>query len=409
MPYAAPLKLAFPTIFSVCSFLPVSAWAEGNITNYLTPYAQLRYRFEQVDQDGKAKDADASTLRTKLGIKTKPYEGLSLTLEGLNVSRLGPEHFDDTVHSKTQYPIVADPNGTRLNQLFIDWNGPYKSNLRFGRQIINYDNQRFVGASDWRQNDQTFDGGKIDIAAIDHLAASYVYLTHIQRVFGTESSVGDWHTHSHLLNLTYDGGAYGKLTGYGYLLDLDDSDTLSSKTFGLRYTGKYTVDEASKLALTWELEGAHQSDYGENPNRFSLNYWLVQPGFQWGRFAFSAAVETLGSDGIHAFQTPLATLHAFNGWADKFTTTPANGLQDNSVQASVALPVPAWLEKAQAIGQWHDFNAENISQNYGHEIDLMLKVNFLSHYEAGLKLARYNAQHFATDTDKAMVWLSANY
>ena len=36
----------------------------------------------------------------------------------------------------------------------------------------------------------------------------------------------------------------------------------------------------------------------------------------------------LGSDGgVAAFQTPLATLHAFNGWADLFLTTPARGLR----------------------------------------------------------------------------------
>ena len=38
-------------------------------------------------------------------------------------------------------------------------------------------------------------------------------------------------------------------------------------------------------------------------------------------------------------QTPLATLHAFNGWADMFLTTPANGLQDLYFRASYTLPM----------------------------------------------------------------------
>ncbi len=39
--------------------------------------------------------------------------------------------------------------------------------------------------------------------------------------------------------------------------------------------------------------------------------------------------ELLGSDdGVAAFQTPLATLHKFNGFADQFLVTPAGGLQD---------------------------------------------------------------------------------
>ena len=35
-----------------------------------------------------------------------------------------------------------------------------------------------------------------------------------------------------------------------------------------------------------------------------------------------------GSEREGQFQTPLATLHAFNGWADKFLSTPVNGIED---------------------------------------------------------------------------------
>ena len=39
--------------------------------------------------------------------------------------------------------------------------------------------------------------------------------------------------------------------------------------------------------------------------------------------------ELLGSDdGKVAFNTPLATKHKFNGWADKFLGTPKEGLED---------------------------------------------------------------------------------
>ncbi|EIL96107.1 putative lipoprotein, partial [Rhodanobacter thiooxydans LCS2] len=41
--------------------------------------------------------------------------------------------------------------------------------------------------------------------------------------------------------------------------------------------------------------------------------------------------EHLGGNGRHALQTPLATLHAFNGWDDQFGVTPAGGLEDRYV------------------------------------------------------------------------------
>jgi len=48
--------------------------------------------------------------------------------------------------------------------------------------------------------------------------------------------------------------------------------------------------------------------------------------------------EVLEGNGAIGFATPLATLHAFNGWADMFLTTPANGLKDLYFRASYALP-----------------------------------------------------------------------
>ena len=43
----------------------------------------------------------------------------------------------------------------------------------------------------------------------------------------------------------------------------------------------------------------------------------------------SVGFESLGSDdGVMGFRTPLATLHKFQGTADKFLVTPPGGLED---------------------------------------------------------------------------------
>ncbi len=49
----------------------------------------------------------------------------------------------------------------------------------------------------------------------------------------------------------------------------------------------------------------------------------------------------LEGNGAIGFATPLATLHIFNGWADLFLTTPANGLKDLYFQAGYSLPAEA--------------------------------------------------------------------
>ena len=38
--------------------------------------------------------------------------------------------------------------------------------------------------------------------------------------------------------------------------------------------------------------------------------------------------EVLEGDGRGSFITPLATAHAFQGWADRFLTTPLDGIKD---------------------------------------------------------------------------------
>ena len=39
-------------------------------------------------------------------------------------------------------------------------------------------------------------------------------------------------------------------------------------------------------------------------------------------------------NGVKGFTTPLATLHKFQGWADKFLATPVNGIEDEYVNLS---------------------------------------------------------------------------
>ncbi len=116
-----------------------------------------RYRYEYVDQDGLANNADAHTVRTRLGYETGKFYNFSALLELEDVTGLGGEDYNDTINGKTTYPVVADPEDTNINRALISYTGLPQTNLSFGRQTINLDNQRFVGAVGWRQNDQTFD------------------------------------------------------------------------------------------------------------------------------------------------------------------------------------------------------------------------------------------------------------
>lgn len=378
-----------------------------------TPSLDIRYRFEHVDQAGFAKDARASTLRTKLGYKTGELHGFSVMLEAENITAIGSQPYNNTVNGKTAYPVVADPTGTEMNKAYLQYTGFSDTVLRIGRQDHNLDNQRFIGTVGWRQNDQMYDSAAIINSSLQDTTLVYSYVANVNRIFGDDHPFGDLETKTHVINASYDGWEYGKLTGYGYLIDLDDSAVagLSSKTFGARFTGSLPIEKDFKLLYTAEY--ARQSDHGDNPTNYDADYWTLEGGVGYKGLTVKAGYEELGSDngGTVSFQTPLATLHKFNGWADKFLATPATGLED--MYGSVFYKVDGTdneLFDGTTFGVvYHDFGAETGGADYGHEWNALIKRNFMEHYSVMLKYADYEADTFATDTQKLWLQLGAKF
>lgn len=64
--------------------------------------------------------------------------------------------FDSGAGARRDRPAVIDPAGVELNQLWLAWKGE-RGGATLGRQRLQLDNQRWVGNSGWRQNEQTFD------------------------------------------------------------------------------------------------------------------------------------------------------------------------------------------------------------------------------------------------------------
>ena len=124
------------------------AGAKSEFTKALTegkPILDARYRYEYVDQDGLADEANAHTVRTRLGYETGKFKDFSALLEFENITDIGGEHYNDTINGKATYPTVADPEDTALNRLQLTYTGLPDTALVLGRQNIVLDNQRFVG------------------------------------------------------------------------------------------------------------------------------------------------------------------------------------------------------------------------------------------------------------------------
>src|SRR4051812_7204245 len=164
------------------------------------PIIDLRLRSESVDQAGMAEDADALTLRARLGFETGKAYDTSLLAEGDFLTPFD-SHYNSTVNGKTAYPIVADAETYEINRLQLTNTSFADTAITLGRQRINLDDQRFVGNVGWRQNEQTYDGLRVVNKSVKNLTVDVTYLDQVNRVFGKDSPVGRYHGDNYLANV----------------------------------------------------------------------------------------------------------------------------------------------------------------------------------------------------------------
>lgn len=384
--------------------LAAQANADTGITEALTggkTTLDARYRLETVNQENALKDATASTIRLRLGYETGQYAGFGLMAEAESLTALGGKAYNSTINGKSNYSVVADPEFTEINQAYVSYSGLPGTKLKYGRQRLTLDNHRFVGNVGWRQNEQTFDAFTVVNQSLPDTTITGGYIYNVNRVFSDRSPVGDFKTRAPLLNVNYKGWSMGEIVGYAYLLDFVERPADSTETYGLRFSGSAPVGNAIKALYTAEY--ASQSDYRDNPANFSLNYYLLEGGAAAGDATFKLGYEVLGGNGQVAFQTPLATLHSMNGWADQFLITPVNGLKDAYVSAGTV------LQDAKLEAIYHDFRADTGGARYGTEWDLVATRTIGKNYLLGAKYASYRAKTFAVDTDKFWLYAEAKF
>lgn len=365
------------------------------------PILEERLRYESVDQANFATKAEALTLRTRLGWETPAWHGLKLLVEGEDVHHVGAEHYNTTVNGKAQYPVIADPDVTELNRLQLTWAPNPVFTATLGRQRILLDDQRFVGNVGWRQDEQTFDAARADLA-LGKFKAAYAYIGKVNRVFGEKL---DWDSDSHILQAAYAVSEPLKLQGFVYALDFRQSPANSTLTEGVKATGVLHLEPAK---LTYGATYASQSDYGRNPGRFTLAYREADLALGWRIYTVKAAYESMEGDGVRGFATPLATLHAYQGWADVFLTTPANGVEDLNftLNAKPTLKLPH-LSNIDLNIRHHTFTFERTGHDLGSEWDAQVSAALTPKLAGLVKYADYSG--IPGFPGRTKVWVSLEF
>ncbi|MGK0371583.1 MAG: hypothetical protein ACJAW1_001826 [Glaciecola sp.] len=361
-------------------------------------------RYENVSQNNVLDDASALTLRTRLGYTTGTLSGWSVKLE-IEDNRIvlgqGDYSLGATNYNPGQYSTIADPEFTELDQAFVQ----YKSeNLHFklGRQVIALDGHRFVGHVGWRQDRQTFDAATVGYKLSDDFTFKYSFISKRNRIFGEARDID---SNDHLLNAKYQ-TQLGALTAYSYLLEIDNETDNALNTYGVSFARSTKSGQPTGFSWIYGLEYATQ-DVEFGPQNFSADYYFAEIGLKYKGYTIKIAQETLASDnGAYGFSTPLATLHKFNGWADQFLSTPAQGLVDQI--ATVA----GKLGKGNFVASYHNYSADQASDtidDLGSEVNFQYTQTVTKHYKVGIKVARYLGNSGRVDADKIWLWVSTKF
>ena len=377
------------------------------------PDFSVRLRYENVDDDTQPRDANANTARVTLGYRTGRFHGVGFYGEVEHVQEMFSDNFSHPARPQPGFPVIADPEGTEINQAYLFFDGIADTSIRLGRQEITYRDapfHRFIGTILWRQNWQTFDAASVVNTSLPDTILSYAYVWNVNRIFGDDAPdpLDDFDSNSHFINAKYNGFSMVKFEAYAYLFEFDNAEQFSTNTYGTRANGGIPVNETIKAIYTAEY--AHQNDAGDNVNQISADYLLGELG---AKFSFNGPVTSLllkasyelleGKGGADTFNTILGTNHAFQGWADRFLITPGDGIEDIHFTAIVD------AFGAKFIAVYHDLSSDNNSYEYGTELDLLATKTFYEHYTFGLKYSDYDADQNAfnsgaTAADVSKFW-----
>ena len=406
-PAITPMLLA-----SALCCLPAAAGAQDSASPAEAlisgkPILTLRLRYENVNQNGLG-NGEAFTLRTLAGWKSGSWNGLSVTAEMIDVGR-GSDEYNDSLNGKIRYPVIADPDNTDINQLFLDYTGLPNTLVRGGRQSIKLDNLRFIGNVEFRQVMQVFNGVTVENKSLPN---TRLYAGLLGRVKTINTRQHD--TDTIVLNANYALTPDNALIGYGYFQDQYDAigaqafqgaaarDT-SNRIMGLRADGAHPINAQWKLLYT--LEYAQQRDYADGDSRIDADYTRIGAGAKWSDFSLRLDQEVLASnDGRYAFQTPLGTNHLFQGWADQFLSTPRQGLRDLIVSGS------AKIGKAQILAEYHRFKSDFDSIDFGNEFDIGVSSALMRKLVGKFEYADYRAGDAGSArADIRKLWLTLIY
>ena len=385
------------------SLTPQQSLAQNNLSQGnalenvdINVFGSARLRYQSLDQDNLTNNAEALTLGVKAGLEFEHSRNFSALIE-FEASEQLIDDFNDTLNGRVDRPVIIDVTSAELNRFQLQTEVIPNTRLTLGRQNFALDNWRFLGDWGFRQNDQTYDALRVE-TSLGKARVNLGYFNKVHRHFSNDSPIGEFSGDSLVLNLSHP-APIGQLSLFHYALDLETGlpqqliNSLSNQTTGIRWQGRRHWDQ---IGIVWDSSYARQSDYANNPNDYSTNYVDLDIGLQLGCFEVSTGLETLGSDNGVALQTPLGSLHSFQGVTDRFFSTPSEGLRDYHSSIKFDWGDIGPFERVKTEFGFHDFNDADNNRDYGRELNLRLSGK-IKNINLLLEFGDYNSSALPTD------------
>lgn len=328
---------------------------------------EARARIEQRNQQ-ELDNSYAGTLSLRPGMELKHPSGLSAFIQSEHTLPFLSDYQTGTPQSSRFTPYVAgntpiaDPRSHELNQLNLNYLKDSLT-LRAGRQRLNLDNSAHIGNVGWRQNEQTLDAALARFSNSSY-TLQYAYANRVNRIFGSDAfgAVGALKGDVHLLNGSVNLGE-NSLHGYAYLMDFSEQSFARASNNTLGAFTKINIPQGQ-----YHLELAAQTETSGQPD-YSALYFHTNYTNKIGDYSVTFGAEYLEQD----YVTPLATVHAFNGFGDVFINdrlgltagpTQWNGLSD--IYTTVGTTAPLDIQVSTTA---HAFFDDKLHDFYGWELD----------------------------------------
>ncbi|MEP3891005.1 MAG: hypothetical protein ABJN69_11110 [Hellea sp.] len=357
----------------------------------------IRLRYQSLIRDDFVEDAEVLTMRFRGGLEVDLFEKTSVLIE-IEGAQAIVDDYNDGTGNRPFFPVVPDPEGVALNRLQVISEIIPKTRITAGRQKLALDDWRFIGAFPFRQNDQTIDALRFETTAIGPGILDIGYFNKVHRPLGPDNVGGVFKGDSFFLNYNL-ATVIGRVSAFHYATELETGPSgplrhiRSSQTTGIRVIGRHDSDP---ISFVWQGSYARQSDYSDNPNNYSTDYGLAELSLKPAEFTLKVRAEKLGSDNGISLQTPLASLHSFQGFADQFLQTPPDGVRDYSVLLQYNFGSLGPLTDIKSFVRHHWFQADTDGRDYGREVNLSLKAR-INKVGLALEYADYQASTFSSD------------